>query len=362
MRVNDLFYRLEETAIRNYRIYCAKKNARHYYHLFKLHNIKKRSLTKEQKRQVDKIWGGIGMYDYSTHILVYSVTGKFDPYVCPELLFRTYIEMKLNNQPFKDAWADKGYFNLHFCKDLFPKTIACNINGTFYDEDYNVISEEDVIGRINKYDRYVIKPTVDSGMGKGVTLVSRDMDTAAIFNEYKKNYILQEVFEQHDILRSFNPSSVNIIRMVSLFINGEVIPLMAAVRCGGEGSFNDNSITPDGLGMFVIGIDDKGTLKDAAVHSCGKIIRKCPNGTEFCGVQIPGFEKMKEIVKDYHSKLGYFGFIGWDFAVNKSGDPIIMEYNIKCPGILYYQYVNGPLFGKRTDEIVDYLKKNKGQQ
>jgi len=33
-----------------------------------------------------------------------------------------------------------------------------------------------------------------------------------------------------------------------------------------------------------------------------------------------------------------------------------MEYNTKGPGSIYYQFVNGPLFGEHTEEIMNYLK------
>lgn len=359
MRVNDVYYILQNSVTRIYRFYCVKKNARHYFNLFKMHGIKKRKLTRTQKKEVDRVWKEIGLYDYSTHILTYSVTGKFNPYVCPEMLFRTSLEMNLNNQPFKDAWSDKGYFGMHLPKELQIKTIACNINGVFYDEYYNVISEEEVLNKLQSYNQFVIKPTIDSGVGKGIKLVENTENIASILKKYGKNYILQERFIQHNTFKSFNQSSVNIVRFISLFIDGEVIPVMSAVRCGAEGSFNDNDITKDGMGMFVIGMDENGKLKDKAVHSCGKTITCCPNGTEFKDVQIPGFEEMKNIIKICHSKLAYFGFIGWDFVVDETGTPKIMEYNIKSPGILYYQYVNGPLFGKYTDKVIAWAKRQK---
>ena len=158
------------------------------------------------------------------------------------------------------------------------------------------------------------------------------------------------------MISEFNPSSVNVVRYISIFINGKVVPIMAALRCGAAGSFNDNSITADGLGMFVVGIDDNGVLKDRAYHSCGKQIERCPNGTEFAGKTIPGFEKMKDIIVDLHSKMAHFGFISWDFVIDTEGNPKVMEYNIKGPGVLYYQYANGPLLGDYTGEVIKWLK------
>ncbi len=359
MTAEKVFDNIRNYVSKNYRVFCVKKNYFHYFKLLKMHGIERKKLSHAQKKEIDSVWKGIGKYDYNTHIMAYSVTGKFDPYIVPEMLFRTEIEFRLNDQGFKGAWADKNYFSFHFDKELFPEAMTYNINGVFYDEDYNIIKYEEAKESILLNDKYVVKPSLDSGFGSGVALFDKGDDIDKVLKDYKKNYVVQKVFKQHSMLSEFNSSSVNVIRFISLFINGKVIPVMGALRCGGEGSFNDNQITKDGLGMFVIGIDENGVLKDRAYHSCGRSITKCPNGTEFSGKKIPGFEKMKDIIVECHSKMSYFGFIGWDFVIDENGNPVIMEYNIKGPGVLYYQYANGPLFGESTQEVISWLKNGK---
>lgn len=360
MNVNSIFDNFYLSVIKRYRIYCTNKSFRHYSKLLKMHGIPRKKLTREQKKAVDAIWKGCGKYDYKTHRLVYSVTGKFDPRVMSEKLFRSRIEMELNEQTFKNAWSDKSYFSWWFDKKLFPTNVTVNINGTFYDGDYNVISRETALELIARHDKLIIKPSLDTGFGKGVSLMENCKSKEAVndtLKKYRKNFVVQEVLKQHEMLASFNPSSVNVVRFISLFIDGEVRPVMCALRCGGEGSISDNTITKDGMGMFVIGIDENGVLRDKAYHSCGKSISVCPNKTEFAGKPFPGYEKMVAIIKECHSKLPYFGFVGWDFAVDAEGNPRIMEYNIKGPGVLYYQYVNGPLLGEYTEMIAKRFKK-----
>ena len=339
---------------------CINGNYNHYKKLFRLHKIPLKKLNKEQKRAVDSVWKNCGKYDYHTHRLVYTATGKFDPKIVPEMLFRTKIEMELNNQIFKPAWSDKSYFSWWFNKELFPTNVVVNINGCFYDCNYNIVTEEQALNLISQYDRVIIKPSLDTGLGKGVQLIENcnsNPELKNILDKYRKNYVVQEVFQQHPLLASFNSSSVNVVRFISMFVDGKVYPLMSALRCGSAGAISDNTVTKDGMGMFVIGIDDNGVLKDKAYHSCGKSIKECPNGTHFNGQQVPGFEKMKSIIKECHSKMPHFGFIGWDFAIDTDGNPRIIEYNIKSPGVLYYQYVNGPLFGKDTDFVVSHFSK-----
>lgn len=242
----------------------------------------------------------------------------------------------------------------------FPDTIFRNISGKFLDKDYNPVSKADVITLLESKDKFVVKPSIDNGVGKGVMLIKHGDNIVKILSDFGTDYIIQEVFEQHPTIARFNPSSVNVIRYISLYYNREVIPVMAALRCGAEGAFTDNSIDSDGKGMFVIGIDDNGRLKDIGYHSCGLSLKDCPNGEKFAGVQIPGFDKITQTVKEAHKRLVHFGFVAWDFAVGKDGEPCCMEYNIKGPGVLYYQYVNGPLFGQYTKDVLEYCKnKNK---
>jgi len=64
---------------------------------------------------------------------------------------------------------------------------------------------------------------------------------------------------------------------------------------------------------------------------------------------------MINIAVKEHSRYPYIRFIAWDFTVDINGNVVVMEYNTKAPGVLYYQYVNGPLFNDSTEEMLKYL-------
>lgn len=42
-------------------------------------------------------------------------------------------------------------------------------------------------------------------------------------------------------------------------------------------------------------------------------------------------------------------------ALDKDGDPVLIEGNTVYPGISLEQMCSGPIFGNRTDEVIDYL-------
>lgn len=354
---NDYFLKLQEFLTIKYRQFFVKKADKKHFKQLKENGIPIKKLSKEQKHQINVIYKGMGKYNYNTHKLVYSVTGKFDPRIVPETLFRTKLEIKLNKGDFKYAWDDKSYSDVFLPYVKFPKLIFRNISGVFYDENFNVISKQQVIDSLIQKENFVIKKSYDSGFGEGVKLVIPSKDNIdKIIDDFKIDFIIQDVFKQNEIMAQFNSSSVNIIRYNSLLINGRVFPLSATLRVGASGAFNDHSIFDDGKGMVVIGLDKNGKLKDKAYYACGVLANNDFHIKSFEGIQIPGFNEMTKIIIDSHKRLGYFGFIGWDFAVGKDGKPVVMEYNLNGAGVLYYQYTNGPLFGEYTELVMEYLK------
>lgn len=71
---------------------------------------------------------------------------------------------------------------------------------------------------------------------------------------------------------------------------------------------------------------------------------------------------MRDLVKHNHLLIDNFDIIGWDFTVDKTGHVICLEYNIYQPGLILYQYVNGPLWGDKTDEMLAFLKDSKNRK
>ena len=140
-----------------------KKHNKHHYENLKKAGISVKKLSRQQKELIKQTWG---VSDYSTHELIYSITGEFNANYCSISVFSAKLEFKLNNQEFVTAWSDKNYFDRFFPDVKFPKSIVRNIAGVFYDSEYNKICQEDALNLLNNYDKVCIKPTLDSGIGK----------------------------------------------------------------------------------------------------------------------------------------------------------------------------------------------------
>lgn len=313
-------------------------------------------LNPEQRKLIKELWGHNA--DVSLHEIFLSLFGEFNPYLCPYRLLLSKIGILCNDQKYLAAWDDKNYYEL-FHKDIatFPKTVIHNVQGTFMDKDYVLVSDEKAIELMQKYDELIIKPSTETGDGKGIKKIKPiSDDIRQLLRKYGRDYIVQEVIKQHKSISALNPSSVNVIRFNSILIDGRVIPLTASLKCGPIGSITDNAVTPDGRGGVAIGIDENGLLKDKAYFMNGESINRLENGAEFKGLQIPSFNEIKSIVEKVHSRMPFFMFIGFDIAINAEGEPIVMEYNVKGPGNFLFQYTNGPTFGVHTDNVIKWLK------
>lgn len=333
-----------------------KKLNKAKFKLLKKAGIPIKKLTSAQKAEIDAIYKKYGhKYSYDTHIITYSVTGKFDARILPEDMYRSGLELKLNDIGLKFVMSDKNYFEMYMPEVKFPDALVRNIEGVFYDKDRNIITKEEAESLISEHEKVVVKPATDNGFGKGVELIERGK--LKVTESFKKNYLVQKLILQHPSLSAFNKSSVNVVRVVTMFLGDKVFHLTSAFRFGGEGSFTDNRSTKDGRGMTIVGIDEEGKLREKGYFSCGISSEKSHSGIIFKGYEIPKYKEMVDIALKQHSRFPSIRIIGWDFTVDREENVVVVEYNIKYPGVLYYQWVNGPLFGDKTEEILDEIKK-----
>ena len=71
--------------------------------------------------------------------------------------------------------------------------------------------------------------------------------------------------------------------------------------------------------------------------------------------QIPSL--LKDIENAHKNQFSLCKFIGWDICFNEQNEPIVIELNSSQPGVIGEQLCTGPIFGDRTQEVVDYCSK-----
>ena len=309
------------------------------------------------------IWSSNYLWDYFFQSLPDSIKSK---YYVPADYYALEIEPKLNNKEFSCFYLEKNMFDLVFLSwgVKLPKTILRCINNIYFNCNYRLI---DNIERFCKRIRedIIVKPTVSAHCGEGIrkyffkknilySMVTQEFDIEEITKYYNNNFIIQGVINQDSEIAKFHPYSLNTVRCFSYrsVKTNKVHVTIAMLRMGINGSYLDNA-SIDGIAC---GIREKGILMKYAFDQFGNSYTYHPNTkVKFENFIIPSFNEVIITVKKVADLLPHQRLIGWDFGIDKDGEPVLIEVNIGT-GTWMLQLANGiPLFGDYSQEVKDYM-------
>lgn len=325
----------------------------------RLNKQKKALLSHEEISALKNLWGkDFNKGKQDAYAFYKEFCNQFDLRYMPNDYYN-FAELALNLR-----WA--AYFLQHkCCFDYFiprknlPQTILKRIDG-HYIVDEEEIAVAKAIDILNKEGTFVFKIARATGGGKGVRKValSGEADACRYLEELLKNsdFICQKIVEQSDFMAQFNPDSCNTIRILTLNINGKSTVLSSFIRMGGIGSFVDNLSTGGGV---LVGVNQSGTLSPWGINKRYDRIYQAPSGIPFEGLRIPDFQKYQDFVLSMQVQMPFANLIAWDIAISKEGEPIVIEYNLDVGEVEAHQVFNGPVFGERTDEVMEYIRGKK---
>ena len=75
--------------------------------------------------------------------------------------------------------------------------------------------------------------------------------------------------------------------------------------------------------------------------------------------KLHGIDEMREMVKNVAGKMEYSRFLGFDVTIDQENNPRIIEINTFDAEVLGPQMTTGPIFGKFTEEVINYCLKYK---
>ena len=277
-------------------------------------------------------------------------------YYVPDEFWYTYIDSFYTDINKAEVLDDKNFYNLYFHDVCQPRTIVRKVKGIFLDADYNLISEKTVYDLCKEESELIIKPAVNSFGGAGIKFWKNVESKEDLFDALKgDNVVVQEVVKQHETMAHLHEGSLNTIRIMVMIHNGEVIPLSTVVRMGVNKAKVDNASS----GGIVCGVDKEGRLKSCAYNTKGVRFDKHPQGAIFQEHVIPNFGKCLALAKRLAPRFAYISRLqSWDIAINKDGEPLLIEANLTFGQIDFQQMCNGPIFGDRTEEILKYVIEN----
>lgn len=315
----------------------------------------------EDKRAIYDYWKRYGLKPKLDDYRLYADRGlKPEPGLISTEIWTGVIEPNHNVLKYCGAFTDKNYFDLVAGMENTPTTVVRCISGKLLNGEYRPVSAQQAADLLEPGEEYILKPTIDSGGGRGVSKVSgADMNAESIEKartDFDGNYCVQEIFRQHEFLKAFNPTSVQTIRVISLFLQDHVDILCASMRIGKAGSVVDNFVS----GGYAVSVDvGTGTIGDKLVDHDMRVYGADEVCMKGAGERIPYWEDAKQLVRDLHPRLAHFGIVSWDVTLDDSGTPKIIEYNLIDSLVDWHQIFIGPILGERAPEILpELLKKN----
>lgn len=314
----------------------------------------RRHLTNAQENEIVEYYKRMTGMKISTldHEYLYSRTGIYTKDYIPLAFFQSELIGRLNRMDLYDAYSDKNLDDVLLPSVKHPHYYLKNINGYYYFEG-RAVSKEEAIEQCMNLGEVIIKPSL-SYKGTGVRKLhvedgKTDWDGKSlneVFNDYKKDFLIQEAVRQHDQMSALNPTSVNTLRMATYRSGMEVLLVYAVVRIGRKGQVIDNQ----SAGGISVVIRPDGTLGKYAFGSAGDdMIEKTDTGIVLEGYEVPSYEKSVETVKRLHYSLPLFDLVGWDISIDEEGEPVLIEWNGR-PGPS--QTACGTGYGELTERII----------
>lgn len=207
-----------------------------------------------------------------------------------------------------------------------------------------------------KHGRIIVKPDTGS-IGEGIKLLEyrNDAEAMAFFESVTEDhpFVCEEFIKQHDVINQLNPYSVNTVRLVTFLDDGKVDIVAAVLKIGaGSESITDN--------MSLGGIGAQIDLDTGIVSSFGRdfymnrYTHHPVSGKQIIGLQIPHWDKAKNLVKEAHRRLPQCYIYGWDIAITETGVDIVEANN--RPGSRIMQVMDCVPKGHK---IIPMLKKDK---
>ena len=270
----------------------------------------------------------------------------------PDLFYQSFIDEYFSNPQHSRPFDDKNLYDIYFHDINKPTTLFRKINNRFMDASYKPISQEQALNLVRDFGEVILKVGKFSEGGKGVLFwnTQEDSDDSLLhFLDDHVNVICQTVIKQHAELSRLSASSVNTVRIMTLFFDNRVHVLSSVIRMGINGAKVDNASS----GGIVCGLNDDGRLKDVAFDHHGKKVFKHPQGAIFNQVKVPNFSKCVDMASSLAYRFSMISrLISWDIAIDENEQPVLIEFNLSWGQMDFHQFCNGPIFGDLTEDVM----------
>jgi len=363
-----LYILLKLFKIRNNRFETIRKEVRWYKKIYKL---KKEffpgipfSLSQTQKKKINDYFSSFKLKEsYDWHALYFHLNGSFNEKYISEYLFYTKIEPALNQRNANYIYNNKNFYDKLYPKEFNPKSYLRCINYKLTDSNYEPINGSTLSKSIFlSGGEYIIKPTVNTSKGLNIykftfqnnkfIINNFEYTLSEIVNKYQGNFIVQEIVQQNNFLKSIHSSSLNTLRIITLRFKGNYHVLSSIAKFG----INNNLVDNVGIGGIFFGVNSDGNfLVPGYDNSLNKIYSHPNTQIKLSGKAFPYYDLLSKTSLYLHKHVFHYDIISWDMALDINNNPVFIENNPFLQALNGHQIVNGPLFGDLTDQVLESI-------
>ena len=327
-------------------------------------------LTSTQKKEIDDVYYGCygEKIPYIWHRHYTAFTGVFDPLYFPELLYIPEFERFSNiYTDFVKVFTDKNVlpYVAKMAGIKMPETIISSTRGLVRDLDNNILNDEQVLSWLSNAGELFVKPSINTGSGVGCRLIQMDGgkdqltgNTAlSVLNNLGNDYVIQRRIICSKDIENLHQNSCNTFRIVTYRWKKSIKCMPVIMRIGRNNNIIDNAHA----GGIFIGVESDGTLKNTAFTEFKEVFSQHPDsGIVFENYHINGFRQVLDSAKKMHSLLPQLGVVNWDFTIDRSGNPILIEANTRGGGIWVLEMAHGKgPFGNNTKDVLRWMREMK---
>lgn len=256
----------------------------------------------------------------------------------PQCAYSRFCSYGLENSEYAVLINDKVIFHDMMCYYQLPSSemLFIFVNNTFLRKGMVLTDKQvdDILGTLTE-DRLFVK-NYTGGAASGISVFTRNRDSyyngdcrvSAMY--IRKHFVGKKIlFErqiiQEPILRSFNPDTVNTIRVMTLNINNNPQIISAAVRFGRVGGFVDNTAK----GGIAVSLDiETGKLGSwgAREYDLNRFYEHPDSHIAFKDVQVTQWPQVREVVLKTLKAFPAYRSVGFDVVTTDEG-PVIIEIN-----------------------------------
>lgn len=317
-------------------------------------------LSKKETDAISAFYGDVlKKSNYFWHLKYKTVSGNFCENFFPELFYNADLKHRLNDAIYTSVYSNKIILSKIIRGSSVnvstPNNILVCNEGLLTDGNDSVISKDQAKQLLMERKKFFCKKSVGTYGGEDCKLVSNPTvkDVDYILSEYGRNFLIQELVENQDDIKTINPDTLNTFRIITYFASGQFHTSPIVLRIGRKNQFVDNAHAG---GVFV-GVGDDGTIITDAKSALGETFVKHPDtDITFKGYRIANVQKLRNKAIELAQLFPQTKLIDWDLALDKNGDVVCIEANIESGSIWLVQMSHGaPVFGPYTQEMLKFV-------